>query len=419
MVEVGFDDGVAESGAEIWRLATALSGAVTPVDVAVALAEEGAAAAGAAFSNMAVCDDGRIWVIHGVGLGSAAAERWSELAENVPTPLADAITNRRPVLLPDLGDIAAQYPALVGDTADAGLAATASMPLMTAQGSAAGAAGFGWAVPQRFGPDQLRTLDLITQMAASALERANLHQRNLEAGRARELEDAQLLQDIFLPRQLPEVDNLDVAAVYLPAADAPMGGDWYDVFAVAGGTCFVIGDVAGHDLRAAGVMAQLRNAVRAYATEHTSPARTLTQLNQMLCRLEPTETASVIVLTWDPETEVTVRTNGGHPPILRCRRGGFAYLEPETTGPILGVDPTWTYEDEAMQLRRGTTLLFYTDGLIEQRDADLTAGMTALRDFVETLDDLSPRALCDSVLRWRLGYGRREDDICLLAVGLA
>ena len=63
-------------GSEIWRLATALSRAVTPLDVAVALAEEGASAAGATFSNMAVRDEGRTWAIHGAGLGAEAAERW-------------------------------------------------------------------------------------------------------------------------------------------------------------------------------------------------------------------------------------------------------------------------------------------------------------------------------------------------------
>ena len=407
-----------DSGTEIWRLATALSGAVTPLDVAVALAEEGAAAAGASFSNMAVHGDGRTWVIHGAALEPAAAERWAQLDDRLPTPLSAAIHDAVPVLLADVDAIGTQYPALVEDTLAAGLAATASVPLLTSEGVAAGAAGFGWPAPQAFDPDQLRPLDLIARMAASALERAVLYQRSIEAGKARELEDAQLLQDVFLPRQLPRVEQLETAAVYLPAADAPMGGDWYDVFDIDGGTCFVIGDVVGHDLRAAAIMAQLRNAVRAYAVEHSSPGRVVTELNRMLCRLEPSETASAIVVTWDPERAVVVRADAGHPPILRCGAGGTEYLDAGSGGPILGADAAWVYADEVEQLHPGSTLLFYTDGLIEQRDEDLTEGMAALRDVVARLDDLSPQALCDAVLRWRLGYGRREDDICLLAVRL-
>lgn len=407
-----------EAGTEIWRLATALSGAGSPLDVAIALAEEGAAAAGAQFSNMAV-RDGRIWVIHGAGLDPDAADRWAVLDPAVGTPLADAISSGEPVLLDTVEAIAARYPDVVDDTVATGLMATASWPLLGADGVALGAVGFGWTGEQIFDQEQRRRLHLITQMASSALERAQLHERHLESGRQREEAEAQLLQDIFLPRELPIVEHLELAAVYLPASDAPMGGDWYDAFPVDGGTCFVIGDVAGHGLQAAAVMGLLRNATRAYAVEHPAPAQIVDHLNRMLCHLEPTETASAIVLTWDPSIETIIRTNAGHPPILRCRPGESEYLEPVARGPLLGVDPHATYDSEPKQLRAGTTLLFYTDGLIEQRGQSLTDGMDALLAHVEKLDDLAPQALCDAVLEWRLGYGSREDDICILAVRLA
>jgi serine phosphatase RsbU (regulator of sigma subunit) len=409
---------VVESGTAIWRLATALSGAVTPLDVAIALAEEGAAAAGATFANMAVCEEDHTWVIHGASLESDVADRWSSLDDSVATPLGDAIVLGKPVLLPDIDAIAADYPLLLEDTIGAGLVATGSFPLLTAEGTPAGAAGFAWAEPQAFDEDELRVLDLISQMVASALERAVLHQRNIDTGRAREVEEAQLLQDIFLPRPLPQVEGLSMAAVYLPASDAAMGGDWYDVFPVADGTCFVIGDVAGHGLQAAAVMAQLRNAVRAYAVEHRDPDEVMTQLNRMLCELEPTETATAIVVLWDPVQGVIIRSNAGHPPILRCRPGEFGFLEVGSRGPLLGVEPSWSYQPEVKTLRPGTTLLFYTDGLIEQRGEDLDEGVESLRAYVETLTDLSPQAVCDAVLSWRLAY-RREDDICVLAVRLA
>ena len=408
-----------QSGSEIWRLATALSGAVTPLDVAVALADEGAAAAGADFSNMAVLENSQTWVIHGAVLDASIAERWGALDDGVSTPLSDAIARTKPVFLSTFDEIAAAYPQLGADTAAAGLVATASLPLLTALGTAAGAAGFGWKTEQIFDERQVRLLDLIAQMAASALELALLHQREVDNTRARERADAQLLQDIFLPRALPAVEGLEMAAAYLPASDAPMGGDWYDVFPVRGGTSFVIGDVAGHGRDAAAVMAHLRNAVRAYAVEHPSPAHVLSCLNRMLCELEPNETATAIVVTWDPARHVIVRANAGHPPILRCRSSETAYLESDGTGPLLGVDPTWNYETADTQLRPGTTLLFYTDGLVEQRGDSLDHGMEMLRVFVDALEDLSPNAVCDAVLEWRLAHGRREDDICLLAVRLA
>jgi serine phosphatase RsbU (regulator of sigma subunit) len=288
-----------------------------------------------------------------------------------------------------------------------------------ADGTAGGAAGFAWAERQSFDGDQVRLLDLISRMAASALERAVLHQHHLDRGKVREAEQAQLLQDIFLPPAMPEIEHLEAAAIYLPASDAAMGGDWYDVFPIDSGSCFVIGDVGGHGLQAAAVMAQLRNAARAYAVEHSDPAHVMAQLNHMLCQLEPTEIASAMVVMWDPKREAIVRANAGHPPILRCRPGEFSFLESENPGTLLGADPSSTYEAEVKQLRPGTTLLFYTDGLVEHRGEPLDEGMETLRAFVETLRDLSPRAVCDAVLDWRLGYGRREDDICVLAVRLA
>jgi serine phosphatase RsbU (regulator of sigma subunit) len=85
---------------------------------------------------------------------------------------------------------------------------------------------------------------------------------------------------------------------------------------------------------------------------------------------------------------------------------------------VLGVDPHWEYREETKVLRPGTTLLFYTDGLVETRGRSIEEGMDDLRQFVVSLPDLSPQALCDRVLEWRLSAARREDDMCLLAARL-
>lgn len=403
----------------IWRLATALSASVTPVDVAVALAEEGAAAAGATFSNMAVYDGPTAWVIHGAGLGEEVAERWSVLSGDPPTPLHDAITGGRPVFLGDIGTIAERYPALEADTTAAGLVATASLPLVTATGEAAGAAGFGWPERQSFDDDQKQRLDLIAQLVASALERTVLHRRHTDAMRTRDVADAQLLQDVFLPRSLPDVAGLEIAAVYLPASEAPMGGDWYDVFPLpTGATCLVIGDVGGHGLEASAVMAQLRNAVRAYAVEHADPAVVMERVNEMLCLLEPSVTATVIVAMWDPASGAIVRCNAGHPAVLRCRSGEVGFLH-DASNVMLGVQPGLSYTTETKQLRPGTTLLLFTDGLVERRAINFEDSLRELARFVEKVSDQSPRALCESVTAWRLDDGHRDDDICVLAVRLS
>lgn len=405
---------------EVWRLATSLSGAATAVDVATALAEEGAVAAGASFANMAVLDpDGhRFRAVHGSVLDPAIAARWSEFEVAAATPLSEATRSRRPVLLGSIELIGSNYPELLVDTLSSGLAATASIPLLAADESVLGAIGFGWPKPQAFEPAQVQRLDLIARMAAQALDRALLHQRAVEETAVRERAQAQLLRQAFLPAVLPHTDGLEMAASYLPATNTPYCGDWYDAFAVDGGTFLVLGDVAGHGIQAAAMMAQLRNAVRAFADEDPAPDRVLNRLNRMLCRLHPNETATAIVATWDPLAATLVRSNAGHPPVLQCRRGEVEYLVPPPGGLLLGVQPT-SYPAETKVLEPGTTLLFYTDGLIERRGHSLEEGMEDLRSVVNELVDLAPRALCDRLFKWRLDAGRQEDDLCLLAARLS
>ncbi|HMC03938.1 MAG TPA: GAF domain-containing SpoIIE family protein phosphatase, partial [Actinomycetota bacterium] len=338
---------------DIWRLATALSGAVSPEDVAVALAEEGASAAGASFSNMAMlgAETNRVRVVHGSVLNHHIASRWTEFHVNDPTPLGEAIQTGLPVLLPSVEALGQRYPNLLADTLAATLSATASLPLHTPRGACLGAIGFGWRQAQAFGPAQIRRLDLIAQMAAQALDRAQLYERERGQPSTWERAEAHLLQEAFLPRVLPQTGSLGLAAAYLPARDAAMGGDWYDAFPVEGGLCLVIGDVAGHGLRSAALMAQLRNAVRAFADEDPTPDRVLTRLNRMLCRLEPDETATATVAVWNAASGTIVRSSAGHPPVLRCRVDETDFLPPAPGCLVLGVDPDWVYPSQIKVLR--------------------------------------------------------------------
>lgn len=401
----------------VWRLAIALSGAVTPFEVGLAIAERGAAAAGATFSNLAILDPltDRVRVVHGSVLDPGIAARWAEFHIDERAPLCDAMRAGRPVLLASEGEIAREYPELLPETLAASLSATASLPLRGASGEIIGAIGLGWRMPQRFGTKQVLRLERISQMGSQALDRA-LAERERGRRTAQETADADVLQKAFLPGTLPQTERLELAAAYLPARDAPMGGDWYDAFPVDGGLCLVIGDVGGHGLPSAALMVQLRNAVRAFADEDPTPSRVLSRLNRMLCRLEPEEIATAIVATWDESAGTIVRSNAGHPTVLRCRAGETDFLFPPAGHALLGADPDWVYGHETKLLRSGTTLLFYTDGLVEMRGRTLDEGMRQLRDFVESLSDLSPQALCDEVVEWRLATASREDDICLLAV---
>ncbi len=140
---------------------------------------------------------------------------------------------------------------------------------------------------------------------------------------------AELLQRAVLPEQLPEPPALDLAARYLPAGPGvEVGGDWYDAFVLDdGGVGLVIGDVAGHDIAAASSMAQLRNALRAYALEGASPAVVLTRLNHLLCRSNDPLFATVIFGVLSPDRTRFRWANAGHPPMAIVHRDGTSPAE--------------------------------------------------------------------------------------------
>ncbi|HVM64439.1 MAG TPA: PP2C family protein-serine/threonine phosphatase [Acidimicrobiales bacterium] len=399
-------------------LVRALVAARSVDEIAATVAQRAAATVGAPYSNLAVFDHGtnQVRVTHGPLLEPGLAGRWAEFPISAPAPLCEAILTGAPVLLASLDALVQRYPQVADDARAASFAALASVPLPSPVGTL-GALGVAWSEPQEFGAAQVESLHVVADIVAAALYRAMAREQEVERGAT--MVAAEVLQRAFLPMELPHTERLDVAAAYLPAAGAQMGGDWYDLFPVAGGrTCLVVGDVAGHGLDAVASMGQLRNAIRAYADEDPTPARVLARANQMLCHVGAEVMASAIVAVWDPATHTLVRANAGHPPVLRCRPGEFAFLWPPHNV-VLGAVPGRRFAQETTVLRPDTTIVLYTDGLIEVYGKSLDDTMGQLLRFVEGLDELSPRALCERVVEWRRGIGARVDDTSIIAARLS
>jgi serine phosphatase RsbU (regulator of sigma subunit) len=403
---------------ELWSLATAMSAATTPEEVARAVAEQASGVAAASQSNLTIRDDrGRARRLHDPPSLPRAPMRWAEF-EPRGTPVGDALATGEPVLVPTRAAFAARYPRLSSHPVLAGSAAVAAFPLRTGLSGTFGAVSFTWDVEQAFDPAQVRRLALIATLAAQALERVLLSELQHVELEAREQAASRLLHNAFLPSGLPRLENLEIAVAFMPASDAPVGGDWYDVFPVDGGTCLIVGDVAGHGLRAAAVMGLLRNAARAYATDNPSPASVMTRLNRLLCRLEPGETATAVVGLWDDASRTFTSSNAGHPWVLYSRPPYVGFLMPRAPDVLLGADIEWRYREGARQLPAGVTAIAYTDALVEHRRRPMEEGMELLKAHVETVSDLSPEGLCDELVRWRLDEGPCDDDICILAVRL-
>lgn len=260
--------------------------------------------------------------------------------------------------------------------------------------------------------------------------RYSIERKRAEGERARRLREqaaraqaeaiAETLQRSFLPERLPEFPGVSLAARYIPGtAGVEVGGDWYDVFVLTGGHLGVaMGDVVGRGVGAASLMGQLRNALRAYAFEGHEPAAVAERLNRLVQSLNPGQIATVVYLVLEPDTRTVRFTSAGHlPPLLVAPDGAAAFLE--TGGsPPLGAAAYVPYRESHVTLEPGSTLVVYTDGLVERREEALDEGLERLRRTAagEPGDPGDPEALCDRVVGELLGDGPAADDAALLVV---
>lgn len=226
------------------------------------------------------------------------------------------------------------------------------------------------------------------------------------------------LQVSLLPRPVT-VPGIEVAVRYLPAtAVAQVGGDWYDAFLLPDGSLTVsVGDVAGHDQHAAAAMAQLRNLARGVAyTLTASPASVLAGVDRAIEGLAPGVVATAVLVAFEDVGSGRPRarwSNAGHPPPVLIDPDGRARLletEPEL---LLGLEPGARRSDHTVELESGSTLLLYTDGLVERRGATLRDGLDWLV-AAATGPDLTPDLLCSRLLEDVAGA--IEDDVALLAL---
>jgi serine phosphatase RsbU (regulator of sigma subunit) len=226
----------------------------------------------------------------------------------------------------------------------------------------------------------------------------------------------------------PAPDHAEVVVRYLPAAEAArVGGDWYDAFLQPGGaTTVVIGDVVGHDTEAAAAMGQLRGLLRGIATySNAGPAEVLRGLDASMEVLQVGTLATAAVARFEQDEDELRRgvtrmiwSNAGHlPPLALNADGSVTVLADWKADLLLGVDPLFQRTESVVTLDRGATVLLYTDGLIERRDADLDAGLERLTRHLRELAGVPLQQLCDELLHL-LVDGKPDDDVALVAVRL-
>jgi serine phosphatase RsbU (regulator of sigma subunit)/PAS domain-containing protein len=369
----------------------------------------------------------------------AARQRQSRFASD-RAPSRQAASRGEPVLLTDLDETTTagyvEDPELRALFRRLGLSSLIAVPLR-------GRAGLLGSLVMVNGPEsptytahEVTVALEVGRRAGVALDNARLYgqQRDLAA----ELQHSLLTEP-------PQPDHGEIVVRYLAAAhEAQVGGDWYDAFIQPdGATVLVVGDVAGHDRRAAAGMSQVRGVLRGIGfTTGEDPARMLSRVDQAMegLMISTIATAVVVRLEQDREDHAERRTrvswaNAGHPPPLLMRADGRVEpLTPDDRAAVgttidedglvpapdmlLGFAPDTARTCWRACVPRGTTLFLYTDGLVERRGEILDEGLARL---ARTLEDIGAQTtlaeLCDRAVE-RMVPGQREDDVALVAVRL-
>jgi serine phosphatase RsbU (regulator of sigma subunit) len=267
---------------------------------------------------------------------------------------------------------------------------------------------------------------LAVGLAASALIAATLEQavrrRNAAVDLYRsEHRVAETLQHTLLPT-LAAVPGLDIASRYVAASDSQqVGGDWFDVFDLGERrTAVVIGDVMGHDIEAAAAMAQIRAALRAYALENDEPAQVLERLAHLVDAFDVTGLVTVIYGVLGPPDSDGARqfrwANAGHlPPLIRVAEGQVHELGDGRSG-VIGAPATEPRDQGQVHLSRGSSLVLYTDGLVERPGTALTDSIVGLRSSIEHLPSgTTADELCEAVLVAK-ALDQTRDDIAIVVI---
>ena len=262
---------------------------------------------------------------------------------------------------------------------------------------------------RNLGPDDLELAEDLARRAAAGAENARLFAGQRAA--------ALTLQHALLPERLPDIHGVQLAARYTPAGSGvEVGGDWYDVLALADGTVgLAMGDVVGKGVPAASLMGQLRNALRAFAWDGHDPAAILERLNRLVNELGSSDhMATLVYAVLDPESGQLRLASAGHPPpALRQPDGTVVFLE-VTPGVPLGALPDSQYTERTISVEPGSKLLLYTDGVVESRELPLDEGMERLRGWLATAHD--GEALCDIINDGASAERATSDDVALLCV---
>jgi serine phosphatase RsbU (regulator of sigma subunit)/anti-sigma regulatory factor (Ser/Thr protein kinase) len=391
-------------------MTAALANSLNRADVATVVVDEIAAAVGADATALAVVADERgllrtvAW--HGFD-ESKLDDNFLEVPLDAPHPGIRALRRRTSAFFETSENLRAEFPDL--HTA-ADHASYLYVPLVAARRANALLV-LSWSEPYALTQDERRFVETLAGQAAQALDRAT----HFES----EQTIAETLQRSVLPVTLPRIEEIQLAARYLPGtAELDVGGDWFDAIPLPDGRLgLVVGDVVGKGVQAASTMAQLRNALRALSLDRMKPSSAIARLNRLAESVVETAFATVVYAVVDPAAGVCRITSAGHPPMLVAYPDRRVELIEGGRGLPLGAGPDTRYRHAVVELPVGSVLVLYSDGLVERRGRTIDEGLEELKRAAAD-GPREPEQLVEHILDRMVGDGERGDDIALLAARL-
>jgi anti-sigma regulatory factor (Ser/Thr protein kinase) len=257
-----------------------------------------------------------------------------------------------------------------------------------------------------------------TELGTDFASRAAIFMDNAQRY-SRERATALTLQRSMLPTGLSAPSSVEVRHRYLPGSKLiEIGGDWYESIALPGGrVALVVGDVAGHGVRAAVTMGRLRTAIHTLAMLELPPAETLQQLNELMQELGAREPhfATCVYAIFDAVSGTCELASAGHLPPLLVRPDGTSELLDISPAPPLGVG-SGPIQSRVIDIEDGSLLVLYTDGLVERRTEDIDVGLAKLQSIFGPGSTERPlEDLCKATLAGVYADEQRDDIALLIA----
>jgi serine phosphatase RsbU (regulator of sigma subunit)/DNA-binding response OmpR family regulator len=344
-----------------------------------------------------------------------ALERYAEVELDAAMPASEVARTGIPLYGASAQALGARYPHLEREYRGVGGGAWAAVPLV-AYGQRLGVLVLSFLFDGELSPDERDLLVALGERCGQALERALLHDQQRQVAIA--------LQVGLLPAAMPDVAELEFGTRYVSGTRGmSVGGDFYDVFARDDDWIAIVGDVCGRGAEAASLTGMARHTVRAEAPHRHGPSDLLTGLNQATIREDTNPyrrflTAACVVLRPEAGGVTLIVSTGGHPPPLVARRHGATGQLP-IGGPLIGVLDDVAFPETRLHLRRGDTLLLFTDGVTEARDGTDQWGPGRLGALLgaQAAAGATAQATADAVVEAAQAHASSvDDDMAVLSI---